>query len=322
MHLGVDLDPAVTARGADRLKTAHRHDAGVAVVELVGLPTLQPQGFGQLVGLYGGLGQFALGRLAAFDLADSLRLDVYVSLEGRHLHRVLARTVQQTVRDFLVHLHHQRIEPLRRGQFVADQRVGCQEGVAHRPFFFLFVSAGEDVLLDLPPAGQRLVGGFSVANLEALRVRSLHLAKRLLGVGIVAAVEIAHHHGDLVEIVDPVTHPDRRAGRIESPAVRAAELEALAVGVCLELVSPAKLQDEFSGLLLSRLAGKRAGHDHPRPVLFGQRIRLVGIGVHPIEGKEITPRRLCVDHRGPDQSQDQTERQPASNLLPAHDQLL
>ena len=65
MNLRIDFDLAVRARRADGVEAAHRDQAGVTIVELVGLLALDPQGFGQFVGLLGSGGQALLRSIRA-----------------------------------------------------------------------------------------------------------------------------------------------------------------------------------------------------------------------------------------------------------------
>ena len=63
--LRIDFGLAVGSRRADGVETADRDQAGVVIVELVGLVALDPQGFRQLVGLLGRGGQALFGRFGA-----------------------------------------------------------------------------------------------------------------------------------------------------------------------------------------------------------------------------------------------------------------
>ena len=69
VNFRVDLGSPVGSGRAHRIETSHRDDAGIAIVELVGLVALHAQGLGQLVGLLGGVGQLALHLLVPFSMA-------------------------------------------------------------------------------------------------------------------------------------------------------------------------------------------------------------------------------------------------------------
>ena len=75
MNVGVDFNLAVRPRCADRIEAAHRHEAAIAIVKLVGLIFFDSQGYAQLVRFAGGIGQrllvfFRTVALAAFNGLD------------------------------------------------------------------------------------------------------------------------------------------------------------------------------------------------------------------------------------------------------------
>ena len=105
-------------------------------MKLVCLVSLDPQGFGQIVGLLGRLGQALVGRFGAgfharLDGVDLALVDDHFAGEVGNLYRVFPGAIQEAVLDVLVHLQDQLVQPALGSEIIVRQeRIAGDKGAS------------------------------------------------------------------------------------------------------------------------------------------------------------------------------------------------
>ncbi len=235
---GIELDLAAGLRRANRVEAADRHDARSAVVKFVGRHPFGPEGFGQLVGFFGGIDQSAFQTRPLVHCVDHLagEQDVLAGERG-HFDGVFAFAIEQAVLEVLVHVDDKLVESLGHEIIARQQGVGGHEGAAHRPFFGHLLVARHCRALDGMDRRQRLAGFFDFDQGVGLQV--FDSLERFLADGIVHAFVIANQDGNLHDrFISLVVHLLRTAQTVDAASFdrfREIELLLIGVGILLEL---------------------------------------------------------------------------------------